>query len=84
MVVVDVLLCVAIASPFPFYWYLWHWPQVFVDVCGADVDPSHRMAQVSAVLKAVQIGALVSVSTFSWPPWWSLLLIAAGQYLNLR
>lgn len=82
--VADIILCLTIISPFPFYWYLWRWPQDFTNVCGPNVDPSHRMAQISAVLKALQICALLSVSNFSWPPWWSLLLIVAGQYLNVR
>jgi hypothetical protein len=81
----GILLGTAILSPFPFYWYLWRWPQKYVNLCGAGVDPSHRMAQISAVLKALQICALLSVSSFhTWPPWWSIVLVAAGQFLNTR
>ncbi|KAI9020413.1 hypothetical protein DFJ74DRAFT_124478 [Hyaloraphidium curvatum] len=79
---------VAIISPFPFYAYLWHYPQKFVDVaCTDGADPSHRMAQISTGLKALQILALLTTASFSshvFPPWWSLLLFAGGQYLNVR
>lgn len=78
----------AVISPFPFYTYLWKNPQPFVDYACADgADPSHRMAQISTGLKVLQILALLSVASFesySFPPWWSILLFAAGQYLNVR
>jgi hypothetical protein len=51
------------------------------------VDPCHRMAQVSHLLKLAQLLALASTaSSFpSWPPpLFSILLLLAGQYLNLR
>ncbi|EMS64516.1 hypothetical protein TRIUR3_13119 [Triticum urartu] len=43
------------------------------------------MAQVSHVLKALQLLALASVASFSWPPpLCALPLLAFGQYLNFK
>ncbi|XP_042444057.1 phosphatidyl-N-methylethanolamine N-methyltransferase-like [Zingiber officinale] len=70
--------------PFPFYYILWNYPQAWVDLCGKGVDPSHRMAQISHVLKAIQFVSLFSVASFSRPPWYCLLLFLVGQFLNFK
>lgn len=81
---------VGVLLPFPFYWALWNHPQRWVDLCGGGgggggVDPCRRMAQVSHVLKALQLLALASVASFSWPPpLYSVALLAVGQYLNFK
>ncbi|XP_047077432.1 phosphatidyl-N-methylethanolamine N-methyltransferase-like [Lolium rigidum] len=76
---------VGVLLPFPFYWALWSRPQRWVDLCGRGADPCRRMAQVSHVLKALQLLALASVASFSWPPpTCSLALLAFGQYLNFK
>ncbi|XP_038975030.1 phosphatidyl-N-methylethanolamine N-methyltransferase-like [Phoenix dactylifera] len=75
---------IATVLPFPFYYLLWNYPQAWVDVCGKGVDPSHRMAQVSHVLKILQLLALFSVARFCWPPWYCYPLFAVGQYLNFK
>ncbi|KAJ4752945.1 Phosphatidyl-N-methylethanolamine N-methyltransferase [Rhynchospora pubera] len=81
----SIARCTALILPFPFYYALWKYPQKWVDLCGRGVDPCHRMAQVAHVLKAIQILCLLSVASFvSWPPWYCLLLFAAGQYLNFK
>lgn len=76
--------CAALILPFPFYYVLWRYPQKWADLCGSGVDPCHRMAQVAHVLKAIQIVSLVSAASFSWPPWYCLLLFGIGQYLNFK
>jgi hypothetical protein len=80
----TIVRCTALILPFPFYYTLWNYPQWWVGLCGRGVDPCHRMAQVSHLLKAIQILSLLSVATFSWPPWYCVLLFAAGQYLNFK
>ncbi|KAJ6839249.1 putative phosphatidyl-N-methylethanolamine N-methyltransferase [Iris pallida] len=71
--------------PFPFYYLVWNFPQKWVYICGKGIDPSHRMAQVSHLLKAAQFLSLLSVATFtSWPPFYSYLFLFAGQFLNFR
>ncbi|CAM6112194.1 unnamed protein product [Calypogeia fissa] len=80
-------VAIAIALPFGFYTFLWKRPQEWVKFCGQkNVDPSHRMAQISHALKVLQILALVSVATnfSSLPPWYAPVLFVAGQYLNLK
>ena len=78
----------AVISPFPFYTFLWWYPQRFIDAaCQDGSDPSHRMQQFSSMLKALQILALLSTVSFSdlaFPPWWSIALFAGGQFLNVR
>ncbi|XP_019711295.1 phosphatidyl-N-methylethanolamine N-methyltransferase isoform X1 [Elaeis guineensis] len=83
-VAVAVAVGIGVMLPFPFYYLLWNYPQAWVDVCGKGVDPSHRMAQVSHVLKIFQFLALFSVARFSWPPWYCYPLVAVGQYLNFN
>lgn len=84
----NALRLLAVISPFPFYSYLWWNPQKFVDIaCTDGADPSHRMQQVSSVLKTLQIITLLSTASFEshwFPPWWSILLFIGGQYLNVR
>jgi phosphatidyl-N-methylethanolamine N-methyltransferase len=81
----SVAAAVGVLLPFPFYYALWTNPQRWVDLCGRGVDPCHRMAQVSHVLKALQLLALASVASFSWPPpLYFFALLAAGQYLNFK
>ncbi|KAG0482414.1 hypothetical protein HPP92_010498 [Vanilla planifolia] len=70
--------------PFPFYYFLWNCPQTWVDLCGRGVDPSHRMAQISHVLRLVQYVSLLSVARFSWPPWYCFILFGVGLYLNFK
>lgn len=78
------LICIAVLLPFPFYYFLWTNPQIWVDFCGKGSDPCHRMAQVSHFLKIIQFLALSSVAHFSWPPWYCCLLFTLGQFLNFR
>ncbi|PON89297.1 Phosphatidyl-N-methylethanolamine/N-methyltransferase [Trema orientale] len=76
---------IGVISPFPFYYWLWTYPQTWVELCGKGRDPSKVMALVSHFLKLIQFIALFSVSTLSWPPplyFWPL--IAFGQFLNFR
>lgn len=80
----SVLVCIGVLLPFPFYCFLWTYPQIWVDFCGKGSDPCHRMAQVSHFLKILQFLALFSVAHFSWPPWYCFLLFALGQFLNFR
>lgn len=76
---------VGVLLPFPFYYALWTHPQRWVDLCGRSADPCRRMAQVSHAIKALQLLALASVSSFSWPPpLYCPILLAVGQYLNFR
>jgi methylene-fatty-acyl-phospholipid synthase len=43
------------------------------------------MAQVSHAIKALQLLALASVASFSWPPpLYCPVLLAVGQYLNFK
>ncbi|KAH0662824.1 hypothetical protein KY284_027755 [Solanum tuberosum] len=77
--------CLAVISPFPFYYYLWTYPQKWVDLCGSGRDPCKVMAIVSHFMKLIQFISLLSVSTFSWPPplyFWPLFIF--GQFLNFR
>jgi methylene-fatty-acyl-phospholipid synthase len=80
----GLIVAVLILLPFPFYWYLWNFPDRWMRICGKGVNPSHRMAQVSHLLKALQIFALLSVATISRPPLICIALLAFGQYLNYR
>jgi hypothetical protein len=80
----GLIVAVVILLPFPFYWYLWNFPDRWMQICGKGVNPSHRMAQVSHLLKALQIFALLSVATISRPPLICIALLAFGQYLNYR
>eukprot|EP01018_Ginkgo_biloba_P014020 Gb_18573 [translate_table: standard] len=80
----NLLVAIAVLLPFPFYYFLWTYPRQWVQWCGKGVDPSHRMAQISHILKLAQILALISVAQFDWPPWYCALLIIVGQYLNLK
>lgn len=81
----GVVAAIGVLLPFPFYYWLWTYPQTWVDLCGEGRDPSKVMAYVSHLLKLVQFLSLFSVSAFSWPPplyFWPL--IAFGQFLNFR
>ncbi|XP_058226629.1 phosphatidyl-N-methylethanolamine N-methyltransferase [Rhododendron vialii] len=81
----GILACVGVVLPFPFYYWLWTYPQTWVDMCGRGRDPSKVMARVSHLLKLVQFISLFSVSSLSWPPplyFWPLFLF--GQFLNFR
>ncbi|KAF4356039.1 hypothetical protein F8388_026042 [Cannabis sativa] len=76
---------IGVILPFPFYYWLWSYPQTWVDLCGKARDPSKVMALVSHFIKLIQFISLLSVSTLSWPPplyFWPL--IAFGQFLNFR
>ncbi|CAN6245094.1 unnamed protein product [Urochloa humidicola] len=76
---------VGVLLPFPFYYALWTHPQRWVELCGRGADPCRRMAQVSHVLKALQLLALASVASISWPPpLYCPVLLAVGQYLNFK
>lgn len=74
----------AVVLPFLFYWYLYNYPSRWMARCGKNVDPSERMAQVSGVLKLLQIAAVASQSEWRIPPWYCVAAIAAGQYFNFR
>ncbi|XP_051152531.1 phosphatidyl-N-methylethanolamine N-methyltransferase [Andrographis paniculata] len=81
----GILACIGVISPFPFYYWLWNYPQAWVDLCGRGRDPCRVMALVAHFLKVVQFVSVLSVSTLSWPPpfyFWPLLFI--GQFLNFR
>ncbi|KAG5537421.1 hypothetical protein RHGRI_024747 [Rhododendron griersonianum] len=81
----GILACVGVVLPFPFYYWLWTYPQTWVDMCGRGGDTSKVMARVSHLLKLVQFISLFSVSSLSWPPplyFWPLFLF--GQFLNFR
>ncbi|XP_039144855.1 phosphatidyl-N-methylethanolamine N-methyltransferase [Dioscorea cayenensis subsp. rotundata] len=80
----SIAVSIGVLLPFPFYYVLWLWPQLWVELCGNGVDPSHLMAQVSHALKVIQFISLFSVSSFSWPPWYCWLLFIVGQYLNFK
>ncbi|KAB2611551.1 phosphatidyl-N-methylethanolamine N-methyltransferase [Pyrus ussuriensis x Pyrus communis] len=81
----GIAAAIGVLSPFPFYYWLWSYPQTWVGMCGKGRDPCKVMAYVSHFLKLIQFLSLFSVSTFSWPPplyFWPL--IAFGQFLNFR
>lgn len=81
----GIAAAIGVLSPFPFYYWLWSYPQTWVELCGKGRDPCKVMAYVSHFLKLIQFLSLFSVSTFSWPPplyFWPL--IAFGQFLNFR
>ncbi|GAB4850544.1 hypothetical protein Ancab_029854 [Ancistrocladus abbreviatus] len=76
---------IGVLLPFTFYYWLWTYPQTWVDLCGKGRDPSKVMAQVSYLLKAIQFISFFSVASLSWPPplyFWPLIIV--GQFLNLR
>ncbi|GMH03596.1 hypothetical protein Nepgr_005435 [Nepenthes gracilis] len=76
---------IGVVLPFPYYYWLWTYPQTWVDLCGKRRDPSAVMAYVSYFLKLVQIISFFSVSSLSWPPplfFWPLIIV--GQFLNFR
>jgi len=76
---------IGVMLPFPFYYWLWTYPQAWVDLCGKGRDPSKIMAYVAHLLKLIQFLSLLSVSSLSWPPplyFWPLFLF--GQFLNFR
>ncbi|KAJ4950682.1 hypothetical protein NE237_027514 [Protea cynaroides] len=80
-----VVTCIGVLLPFPFYYFLWTYPQTWVDLCGNGKDPSKVMAHVSHLIKLLQILSLISVASFSWPPplyFWPLFVF--GQFLNFR
>lgn len=81
----GILACIGVISPFPYYYFLWNYPQTWVNLCGKDREPSKAMARVSHALKLVQFVSLLSVSSLSWPPplyFWPLFFF--GQFLNIR
>lgn len=81
----GIAAALGLLSPFPFYYWLWTYPQTWVDLCGKGRDPCTVMAYVSHFLKLIQFLSLFSVSTLTWPPllyFWPL--IAFGQFLNFR
>jgi len=76
---------IGVILPFPFYYWLWKYPQTWVDLCGKHRDPSKVMAYVAHLFKLIQFLSLFSVSTLFWPPplyFWPLFLV--GQLLNFR
>lgn len=80
-----VAACIGVLLPFPFYYWVWNYPQTWVDLFGKGRDPSKLMALVSHLLKLLQFLSLFSVSSLSWPPplyFWPLFLF--GQFLNFR
>lgn len=79
----SLVVSLLVLCPFPFYWYLWTYPKKWMKMCEG-VDPSHRMAQVSHILKSLQLLSLVSVATFSVPPLICVALFGCGQFLNYR
>lgn len=82
----GIAAAIGVVLPFPFYYWVWNYPETWVEVCGKGRDPSKVMANVSHLLKLIQLLSLFSVSSsFSWPPplyFWPL--IAFGQFLNFR
>ncbi|VVA33381.1 PREDICTED: phosphatidyl-N-methylethanolamine N-methyltransferase [Prunus dulcis] len=81
----GIAAALGLLSPFPFYYWLWTYPQTWVYLCGKGRDPCTVMAYLSHFLKLIQFLSLFSVSTFTWPPllyFWPL--IAFGQFLNFR
>ncbi|KAF5204394.1 6-phosphogluconolactonase [Thalictrum thalictroides] len=80
-----VLASIGVLVPFPFYYWLWTYPSIWVSLVGKGRDPAKVMAQVSHLLKLIQFISLYSVSSISWPPplfFWPLFLF--GQFLNFR
>ncbi|GAA0164170.1 methyltransferase [Lithospermum erythrorhizon] len=81
----GLLACIGVISPFPFYYWLWKRPQSWANLCGKGRDPCKLMAIVAHSLKLVQLFALFSVSSFSWPPpLYFYPLFFFGQFLNFR
>ncbi|XP_009349632.2 phosphatidyl-N-methylethanolamine N-methyltransferase-like [Pyrus x bretschneideri] len=81
----GIAAAIGVLSPFPFYHWLWSYPQIWVELCGKGRDPCKVMAYVAPFLKLIQFLSLFSVSTFSWPPpLYFCPLIAFGQFLNFR
>ncbi|XP_034696527.1 phosphatidyl-N-methylethanolamine N-methyltransferase isoform X2 [Vitis riparia] len=81
----GILAGIGVLLPFPFYYWLWTYPQTWVDLCGIRRDPSNVMAHVSHALKLLQFLSLFSVASLSWPPplfFWPLF--GFGQFLNFR
>ena len=81
----GILAGIGVLVPFPFYYFLWTYPQSWVNFCGKGRDPSKVMALVSHFFKLVQFISLFSVCSLSWPPplyFWPLF--AFGQFLNFR
>ncbi|KAK7255107.1 hypothetical protein RIF29_28510 [Crotalaria pallida] len=81
----GIVAALGVVSPFPFYYWLWNWPQSWVHLCGKGKDPSKVMALVAHFLKLLQFISLFSVSHFHWPPpfyFWPLF--GFGQFLNFR
>ncbi|KAJ9693142.1 hypothetical protein PVL29_012051 [Vitis rotundifolia] len=81
----GILAAIGVLLPFPFYYWLWTYPQTWVDLCGIKRDPSNVMAHVAHALKLLQFLSLFSVASFSWPPplfFWPLF--GFGQFLNFR
>ncbi|GAB2293669.1 hypothetical protein Dimus_027882 [Dionaea muscipula] len=76
---------IGVVLPFGYYYWLWTYPQTWVNLCGKVRDPSTAMARVSYLLKVLQFASFFSVSSLSWPPplyFWPLALF--GQFLNFR
>ncbi|XP_050382586.1 phosphatidyl-N-methylethanolamine N-methyltransferase [Argentina anserina] len=81
----GIAAAIGVLSPFPFYYWLWTYPQIWVALCGKGRDPCKVMAYVAHFLKLIQFLSLFSVSTVTWPPplyFWPLF--AFGQFLNFR
>ena len=81
----GILAGIGLLLPFPFYYWLWTYPQTWVDLCGIKRDPSNVMAHVAHALKLLQFLSLFSVASLSWPPplfFWPLF--GFGQFLNFR
>ncbi|XWS19154.1 hypothetical protein CRYUN_Cryun32bG0107700 [Craigia yunnanensis] len=81
----GILAGLGVLVPFPFYYFLWTYPQSWVNLCGKGRDLSKVMALISHFFKLVQFISLFSVCSFSWPPplyFWPLF--AFGQFLNFR
>ncbi|XP_059595683.1 uncharacterized protein LOC100258621 isoform X1 [Vitis vinifera] len=79
----GILAGIGVLLPFPFYYWLWTYPQTWVDLCGIKRDPSNVMAHVAHALKLLQFLSLFSVASLSWPPplfFWPLF--GFGQFLN--
>mmetsp|Transcript_18587 Transcript_18587/g.33291 ORF Transcript_18587/g.33291 Transcript_18587/m.33291 type:complete len:182 (-) Transcript_18587:353-898(-) len=73
--------------PFAFYTYIWQDPESWVKFClslKGKPDPSALVSHIAHVIKACQYIALFSVGTLVIPPWYNIILAAAGQYLNYK
>ncbi|KAM7483570.1 hypothetical protein LguiB_008153 [Lonicera macranthoides] len=80
-----VTACIGVLLPFPFYCWVWNYPQTWMDLCGKGRDPSKFMASVSHFLKLLQFLSLLSVSSLSWlPPFYFWPLFLFGQFLNFK